>query len=1311
MGKTDEREGAVMVAQFSGNVPMPTADQQTGRQRIHPDTIEEVKQQVDILNVIGEHIALRKRGKDFIGLCPFHDEKTPSFSVSPAKQMYYCFGCGAGGNAINFLMDLGKRSFRQVVLDLAAQYGVQAKDEDGNFMGDYHALPYPVSHKRQSVNAESEKPKKDYTVDARYVERSKERLLNHQGEPQQKALEWLLNHRGFTSEMIEHFPLGLERISANANPDEQQLPIWKHYWGVGIFIPVPSQPGRFYRKVRVAPWLNPAERPDYLRPWYQMGVPTTVWVSYLPENATATYFTEGEWDAMRLGWEARQRGEKVAIACSTGGCGTLPKLEQLEVLPGEITIFYDRNDNPDKNGLRPGDEGAKKLALTLSGRGKIGEIPMASDCDVKGWDVSNALDVAFTWEDFEAAAAVAAATPTPVTEDGGDETAAGNGGGRWGRGFGGSGSNGGDSGDGNTPRPKAVSLRDRIIEILQRESSQFLRDAALMDLADSVGRSFSQINQLAKVIQVELEFGADMVEAATKFQDLIKTRRTKLDVERYLEKCLANAIIQTAQNMPTDPAFLFNVLLPVAMSRVGTAGRVVVDAASNYTQPLIFFTVNVSDSGTAKTAVQRAITQPLYDLQAEAYDEFFRVTADYQAELERRKGLKGEDAAGLEPLGPVPVCKRYIIEDATLEAKQEVHAQNPRGLYEDLDEFAAKENRQNQYRGGIGADKQAELKQWDGATLMRDRVGKFVFLAKSAISRGGSIQWDVLALQMADHQDFDGNWARNLFCAAKAPLRYLNLFGDKTDPGLSQILRRLYQTLELVPEQDYFLTNEAKLYFQTWQHELMNAMREEISFGMKLVFPKIEAYTVRLAGALHIINAGLRAEMPRPMIDGETMQRAVELAAYYLGQARIVHSHNNPASGLDGVLAKIQGFAEEVGKTITASMCLQRFTSLRKYGVDRIRELFKTLSKAGFGTVFGGGNKLAYQAGVGGPSSELLVAPPMDETSILQGIESTVCEIGEASRSQPQIQKNESELHFDLVADDFVTQREYQFTNTEAELLDNTSLEAIGKVTNTSPTTSPTTFNHNHDFDQDDTSLGGEGSVRPVNSEQNAPSKGCDELLSDNELNEWSDRMNACQMLPDVMEFYMALDSLPLQQRKQFELSVPQDRWKWLLNLPESVPTLPESELAFAVLEPKSESKLSLEELKALMLACDSLVQFNELKRIHNKTIAQAYCSMTESQQAYIDAIRALTVPHKVFKYLGEEIKQETQRLIKGTLVYLDPALQVRASTYSALVWAINGISSGWKQPVEVSLSLLQEVVKAVLPSQNQDSGQQMGLI
>ncbi|MEM7580126.1 MAG: DNA primase [Mastigocoleus sp.] len=91
---------------------------------LHPDTIEEVKRRVDIYEVISEHVVLRKRGKDMIGLCPFHNEKTPSFTVSQEKQLYFCFGCSAGGNAITFLRNLEKRSFSEVVLDLAKRYQV-----------------------------------------------------------------------------------------------------------------------------------------------------------------------------------------------------------------------------------------------------------------------------------------------------------------------------------------------------------------------------------------------------------------------------------------------------------------------------------------------------------------------------------------------------------------------------------------------------------------------------------------------------------------------------------------------------------------------------------------------------------------------------------------------------------------------------------------------------------------------------------------------------------------------------------------------------------------------------------------------------------------------------------------------------------------------------------------------------------------------------------------------------------------------------------------------------------------------------------
>ena len=95
--------------------------------RLHPDTIEEVQQKVDIVDVVSEHIVLKKRGRDYLGLCPFHNEKTPSFSVSQEKQVYHCFGCKAGGNTFRFLMEIQKQSFAEVVLDLARRYQVPVK--------------------------------------------------------------------------------------------------------------------------------------------------------------------------------------------------------------------------------------------------------------------------------------------------------------------------------------------------------------------------------------------------------------------------------------------------------------------------------------------------------------------------------------------------------------------------------------------------------------------------------------------------------------------------------------------------------------------------------------------------------------------------------------------------------------------------------------------------------------------------------------------------------------------------------------------------------------------------------------------------------------------------------------------------------------------------------------------------------------------------------------------------------------------------------------------------------------------------------
>lgn len=75
------------------------------------DIVEEVRTKNDIVDIVSGYVKLQKKGSNYFGLCPFHNEKSPSFSVSPSKQMYYCFGCGAGGNAITFLMEYENYSF------------------------------------------------------------------------------------------------------------------------------------------------------------------------------------------------------------------------------------------------------------------------------------------------------------------------------------------------------------------------------------------------------------------------------------------------------------------------------------------------------------------------------------------------------------------------------------------------------------------------------------------------------------------------------------------------------------------------------------------------------------------------------------------------------------------------------------------------------------------------------------------------------------------------------------------------------------------------------------------------------------------------------------------------------------------------------------------------------------------------------------------------------------------------------------------------------------------------------------------------
>lgn len=95
---------------------------------IPEDKIEEVRRRIDIVSLIGEYVTLKKAGRNYLGLCPFHREKTPSFTVSPDKQMFYCFGCSEGGNGVSFLMKLNHLTFPEAIRQLAGKVGVVISD-------------------------------------------------------------------------------------------------------------------------------------------------------------------------------------------------------------------------------------------------------------------------------------------------------------------------------------------------------------------------------------------------------------------------------------------------------------------------------------------------------------------------------------------------------------------------------------------------------------------------------------------------------------------------------------------------------------------------------------------------------------------------------------------------------------------------------------------------------------------------------------------------------------------------------------------------------------------------------------------------------------------------------------------------------------------------------------------------------------------------------------------------------------------------------------------------------------------------------
>jgi DNA primase len=199
---------------------------------IAPDKIEEVKRRADIVDLVSEYVTLKKGGKNFLGLCPFHKEKTPSFTVNRDKQIFYCFGCGEGGNVLTFVMKMSDMSFPEAVRHLAGKTGV--------------IIPERVltRHEKESSSLRNEVSRVNKMA-AAYFSKN---LFSQGG----KEARDYLRKRGIQDEVIKEFGLGyaldgwrhlrdyFEKAGISLNLVKQS----------GLLIPKANGGGSFYDRFR-----------------------------------------------------------------------------------------------------------------------------------------------------------------------------------------------------------------------------------------------------------------------------------------------------------------------------------------------------------------------------------------------------------------------------------------------------------------------------------------------------------------------------------------------------------------------------------------------------------------------------------------------------------------------------------------------------------------------------------------------------------------------------------------------------------------------------------------------------------------------------------------------------------------------------------------------------------------------------------------------------------------------------------------------------------------------------------------------------
>ncbi len=319
---------------------------------IPKETIDRIYDAIDILDVVGDFVNLKKRGSNYIGLCPFHDEKTPSFSVSPSKGIYKCFGCQKGGNAVNFIMEQEHLGYHEALKYLAKKYGIEIVEKE--------------------MTAEDVKKKNEnesmMIVTSFAMNYFQQTLYNH---PEGKSVGMAyLRERDFRDPVIEKFQLGYcpegrDIFTQHAQKNGYKMEFLvktgltiekgdRHFdrFSARIIFPIHSLSGKpigfggriMKKDEKTAKYLNSPESPIYHKSRVLYGM-------YQAKKAITSenkcYLVEGYTDVMAM----HQAGIENVVA-SSGTALTTEQIRLVKRFTSNITVIFDGDPAGVKASLR-----------------------------------------------------------------------------------------------------------------------------------------------------------------------------------------------------------------------------------------------------------------------------------------------------------------------------------------------------------------------------------------------------------------------------------------------------------------------------------------------------------------------------------------------------------------------------------------------------------------------------------------------------------------------------------------------------------------------------------------------------------------------------------------------------------------------------------------------------------------------------------------------------------------------------------------------------------------------------------------------